>query len=66
MKQRQAPRAPSDRTRIVLSDDDDIRYWTFQLGCTEPGLRHAVDMVGRRADAVSEYLSASHRSQLRF
>jgi hypothetical protein len=65
MRTSRPPQAPSDRSRIVLSDDD-IRYWTFQLGCTEPGLRYAVDVVGRRVEAVSEYLSASHRSQLQF
>jgi hypothetical protein len=57
--------ALTDRGRIVLNDDD-IRYWTFRLGCTEPGLRHAVAVVGRRAEAVDEFLSASHRSPTRF
>jgi hypothetical protein len=59
------PNEPTDRSRIVLCDDD-IQYWTFRLGCTEPGLRHAVDAVGGRVEAVSEYLSASHRDPLHF
>jgi hypothetical protein len=66
MRQGNEAHAPGDRSRILLADDDDIRYWTFRLGCTEPGLRHAVAVVGRRAEAVNEYLSASHRSPIRF
>ena len=62
---RHPSQAPSDRSRIVLSEDD-IQYWTFELGCTEPGLRHAVAAVGGSAEAVSEYLSASHRSEIQF
>lgn len=60
------PPVPHDRSHISLSEDRDVRYWTYRLGCTEPGLRLAVDAVGHRSDAVCEYLSASHRSAILF
>ncbi|MBE1529815.1 hypothetical protein GGC65_004271 [Sphingopyxis sp. OAS728] len=49
----------SDRDRISLSEDYEIRDWTASLGVSEEELREAVDAVGNTADAVRAYLKKS-------
>lgn len=46
----------TDRSRISLSEDYEVRDWTTSLGVTEEQLREAVDAVGNSADKVREYL----------
>ena len=49
-------RGPQDRSRISLSEDYEVRYWTDALGVTEDRLREIVGRVGNSADAVREAL----------
>lgn len=45
-------RGPQDRTRINLSEQDDIDYWTGALGVPEDELRRLVAEAGDDAEAV--------------
>ncbi|HYG05724.1 MAG TPA: DUF3606 domain-containing protein [Stenotrophomonas sp.] len=47
---------PADRSRINLSEDYEVRYWTEALGVSEARLREAVQAVGSSAEAVREHL----------
>lgn len=49
-------RGPQDRSRINLSEDYEVRYWTEALGVSEQTLRDAVAEVGSSADRVREAL----------
>ena len=49
-------RGPADRSRINLSEDYEVQYWTKELGVTEERLKEAVAAVGFSADKVREYL----------
>lgn len=49
-------RGPQDRSRISMSEDYEVRYWTEALGVSKEELQRAVDQVGNGADAVREYL----------
>lgn len=46
----------SDRQRIGLSEDYEVRDWTAKFGVTEARLREAVAKVGDRADDVEQEL----------
>lgn len=46
----------SDRQRISLSEDYEVRDWTAKFGVTEARLREAVAKVGDRADDVEQEL----------
>jgi Protein of unknown function (DUF3606) len=50
-------RGPQDRSRISLTQDHEVRYWTHALGVSADELSKAVQAAGPGADAV--------RSQLR-
>jgi hypothetical protein len=47
----------SDRQRISLDQDYELRDWAKSLGCTEQELRDAVKAVGNSAEAVRKHLS---------
>ena len=49
-------RQPQDASRINLSEDWEVRYWTRELGCSEDALRRAVAKVGNSAPAVKREL----------
>ena len=49
-------RGPQDRSRISMSEDYEVRYWTETLGVTKEELQRAVDHVGNGAEAVREFL----------
>lgn len=49
-------RGAQDRTRISLSEEHEVRYWTAALGVTVEELKRAVDKVGHSADAVRNEL----------
>jgi hypothetical protein len=49
-------RGPQDRSRISLSEDWEVRYWTKALGITEAKLRQVVAKVGNSAEKVREEL----------
>jgi hypothetical protein len=48
-------RGPQDRARINLSQDHEIAWWTGKFGVTEEQLRHAVKLVGDKADDVADH-----------
>jgi hypothetical protein len=41
-----------DRSRISLSEEWEVQYWTKELGVTRKALEHAVARVGNSAEAV--------------
>ncbi len=49
-------RGAQDRTRISLSEDHELRYWTQALGVTREQLAAAVKAVGPSADKVRAHL----------
>jgi hypothetical protein len=49
-------RGAQDRSRISLSEDHEVRYWTEHLNCTRQQLEGAIAAVGNSADKVREYL----------
>lgn len=52
-----------DRSRINMSEDYEVRYWTETLGVSKEDLRRAVDAVGDRAEKVREHLKGhAHHS----
>ncbi len=49
-------RGPQDRSRINLSEDYEVRYWTDKLGVSKSQLEETVRKVGPSASAVEEAL----------
>jgi hypothetical protein len=49
-----ATRGTQDRSRINMSQEHEVRYWTEKLGCTADELRAAVEAVGPMAEAVEQ------------
>ena len=47
-----------DRSRINLSQDYEIRYWSEKFGCTAEELRRAVARVGNAPEAVEKALNS--------
>lgn len=52
-------RGPQDRTRINLSEDYEVRYWTKKFGVTKEQLEAAVKTAGSSAGAVAHILGKS-------
>jgi hypothetical protein len=49
-------RGPQDRSRISLSEDHEVRYWTEKFGVTAADLRDAIKKVGNSVEAVKAEL----------
>lgn len=49
-------RAPQDASRISMSEEYEVRYWTDKFGVSRDRLQQAVDAVGNGADAVEAWL----------
>jgi hypothetical protein len=49
-------RGPRDSSRIAMSEDYEVRYWTDKFGVSRERLEEAIAAVGNGADAVSDYL----------
>jgi hypothetical protein len=49
-------RGPQDRSRISLSEDYEVQYWTDKLGVSKAQLEEVVKEVGVSATAVEEAL----------
>lgn len=49
-------KGPQDRSRISMSEDHEVRYWTAALGVTRNELQKVVDKVGNSVDAVRKAL----------
>ena len=52
-------RGPQDRSRINMTEDWEVSYWTKELGCSQDELRKAVGEVGSSAEAVRTYLQSN-------
>jgi uncharacterized protein DUF3606 len=51
--------APRDRSRISLSEDYEVRYWSEKFCVSKERLAAAVKKVGNSADAVERELKAA-------
>jgi len=51
-----AGRGVQDRSRIILSDDGEVRYWTELLGVSREQLEHLVRRHGDSAKDIREKL----------
>jgi hypothetical protein len=49
-----------DRTRISMTEDYEVNYWTNALGCTREQLQHAIYQVGNSAETVRDFLGRSN------
>jgi hypothetical protein len=49
-------RGPQDRSRISMSEDYEVRYWTKALGVSKEELQKLVDTHGNSAAKVKEAL----------
>jgi hypothetical protein len=50
-------KGPQDRSRINLSEDYEVRYWSKKLGVSAGQLHDAVKKVGNSATAVEQELA---------
>jgi len=55
-------RAQPDRSKINMSEDHEIKYWTHALGVSREDLQKAVDKVGNSAAAVRKELGVTGAS----
>lgn len=51
-----SPGSPQDASKISLTEDWKVRYWSKKFGCTDVQCRAAVKAVGHGADAVTRRL----------
>ena len=58
MSDNTAMRGQQDRTRINMSEDYEVRYWTEKFKVSREELQKAVDAAGPMADAVERRLKA--------
>jgi hypothetical protein len=49
-------RGPQDRSRINLSEEWEVAYWTRELGLTREELEQAVQNAGNSVAAVRQHL----------
>ena len=47
---------PKDRTRINVSDENELRYWARELGVDATTLKNAVKAAGTSIEAVRRHL----------
>lgn len=59
MSDDRAKRGPQDRSRISLSEDYEVRYWSEKFGVSKERLAQAVKKVGNSAAAVEKELKAA-------
>ena len=57
MSDDRSKRGDSDRRRIALGEEHEVRYWTKALGVSEDRLRAVVKRVGHDASAVRAELA---------
>ncbi|PIB92809.1 DUF3606 domain-containing protein [Caulobacter sp. FWC2] len=50
---------PQDASKISLSEDYEVRYWSDKFGVSREELERAVKAAGNGADAVQAYLQRS-------
>ena len=49
-------RGGTDRSRIALGEEHEVRYWTEKLGVSREELERAVKAVGNSPDRVRKHL----------
>lgn len=49
-------RGPQDRSRVNISEDYELRYWSEKWGVSPEQVKAAVAKVGASADAVARQL----------
>ncbi len=47
-----------DRSKIIMHEDFEVKYWTHALGISREKLQQIVDKVGNSAAAVRKELAA--------
>ena len=47
-----------DRRKIIIEDEDHVKYWTRHFGVTKDELTRALERVGNSAAAVRKQLGA--------
>lgn len=55
-------RGEPDRSKINMSEDYEVKYWTKQLGVSRDELRKAIEKVGNSAAAVRKELANAVRT----
>jgi Protein of unknown function (DUF3606) len=50
-------RAQSDRSKINMSRDHEVKYWAHELGITRAQLQQIVNKVGNPATAIRKELA---------
>lgn len=51
-------RGQPDRSKINMSEDHEVRYWTKHLGVSKERLAKVVEKVGNSATSVRKELAA--------
>jgi hypothetical protein len=54
-------RGQQDRSRINITQEHEVRYWTETLGVSQEQLKAAVQAVGNSADKVRKHLGKGSR-----
>lgn len=49
-------RGPQDSSKVSMTENYEVEYWTKKFDCSRQRLQDAVDAVGHGAAAVEEYL----------
>jgi Protein of unknown function (DUF3606) len=47
-----------DRSKIIIEQEDHVKYWTRHFGVTKDELTRAIERVGNSAAAVRKELSS--------
>ena len=47
-----------DRSRVNMSEDYEVQYWTKKLGVSRDELQDAAGKVGSSARAIKQYLQS--------
>jgi hypothetical protein len=55
----------ADRTRINLSEENEVQYWSERVGLTPERLREVVNEVGNSVERVREKLGWQRPPEVR-
>jgi hypothetical protein len=56
MNDEKTDRGPNDPSRVNMTEDYEVAYWTRALGVSKERLAVAVEMAGSSAEAVKKHL----------
>jgi hypothetical protein len=56
-------RKANDRTRIALTEDYEVRYWSKKFKITPARLKSAVEQAGHSSTRVAAYLKATKKKK---